>query len=59
MSCRSFPGSLRREGEEGRRGNGAVGGIFGRGPMGLCEGCASVNVGRKTEKEGRTFDNLV
>ena len=38
-SCRSFPGNLRRKGEEERRANGAVGGIFGRDPMGLYEGC--------------------
>jgi hypothetical protein len=37
-SCRAFPGSLGREGGEEGRGNGAVGGIFGRGPMGLCKG---------------------
>ena len=41
-SCRSFPGNLRRKGGEERRGNGVVGGIFGRGPMGLCKG-VSVN----------------
>ena len=41
-SCRSYPGNLRRKPGEERRGNGAVGGIFGRGPMGLCEGvCVS------------------
>ena len=41
-SCGSFPGNLRRKEGEERRGNGAVGVIFGRGPMGLCEGvCVS------------------
>ena len=54
-SCRSFPGNLRRKGEEERRGNGAVGGIFGRDPMGLCKGCASVNVGRRRGKRGTYF----
>ena len=42
-SCRrAFTGSPRREGGEGRKGNGALGEIFGRGPMRLCKG-ASVN----------------
>ena len=41
-SCRSFPGNLRRKGGEERRGNGAAGEIFGRGPMELCKGvCVS------------------
>jgi len=48
-SCRAFPGSLRRGGGEEGRGNGAVGGIFGRVPMGLCKRVGVSYVGRRGE----------
>ena len=59
-SCRSFPGNLRRKGGEERRGTGAVGEIFGRGPMGLCKGgVRQLTLGGERGREGRTFNNLV
>ena len=54
-SCRSFPGNLRRKGEEERRGNGAVGGIFGRGPMGLCKGRVRQLTLEGEEAKSRTY----
>ena len=56
VSCRAFPGSLRREGGAEGRGNDAVGGIFGRGPMGLCsKGVCVSYVGRREEGRGVTY----
>ena len=54
-SCRAFPGSLRREGGDEGWGNGAVGGIFGRAPMGLCKRVGVSYVGRRRGKRGGTY----
>lgn len=58
-SCRAFPGSLRREGGEVRRGNGAVGGLSGRGPMGLCKRVCVSYVGREKREEGMDLLSII